>query len=146
MERGETLTVAAEYRSPTGGADTNFETTWFLKEADFVGVVSGKEYDKFKATGLTPDKSTLVNAPIVKEFPYTLECKLVREINLGSHTMFIGEIVGMVADSEVLNPKQLPDIEKVRPMLWGSFGSTAYYTIGSKLGDSFSVGNVLKQK
>jgi len=37
--------------------------------------------------------------------------------------MFIGEIIGMVADSEVLNPNQLPDIEKVRPMLWGSFGS-----------------------
>jgi hypothetical protein len=60
--------------------------------------------------------------------------------------MFIGEIVGMFADSEVLNPKQLPDIEKVRPILWGSFGSMSYYNIGNKLGDSFSVGNELKQK
>jgi flavin reductase (DIM6/NTAB) family NADH-FMN oxidoreductase RutF len=124
----------------------NIPSEKYLKEADLVGMVSGKEYDKFKMTGLTPDKSKLVNSPIVKEFPYSLECKLVREINLGSHTMFIGEIVGMVADSEVLNPKQLPDIEKVRPMLWGSFGSMAYYNIGSKLGDSFSVGNELKQK
>ena len=62
------------------------------------------------------------------------------------HTMFIGEIVGMVADSEVLNAKQLPDMEKVRPMVWGSFGSMAYYNIGNKLGDSFSVGNEIKQK
>jgi hypothetical protein len=59
--------------------------------------------------------------------------------------MFIGKIVGMVADSEVLNPNQLPDIEKVRPMLWGSFGSMAYYTIGDKLGDAFSVGNELQR-
>ena len=124
----------------------NIPSEKHFKEADFVGIVSGKEYDKFKKTGLTPERSKLVNAPIVKEFPYTLECKLVREINLGSHTMFIGEIVGMVADSEVLNSKQLPDIEKVRPMIWGSFGSMGYYSIGYKLGDSFSVGNELKQK
>jgi flavin reductase (DIM6/NTAB) family NADH-FMN oxidoreductase RutF len=129
----------------TGSFTVNIPSEKYLRESDFVGIVSGKEYDKFKETGLTPEKSILVNAPIVKEFPYTLECKLVREINLGSHTMFIGEIVGMVADSEVLNPKQLPDIEKVRPMLWGSFGSMAYYNIGDKLGDAFSVGNELKQ-
>jgi len=130
----------------TGAFTVNIPSEKFLKEADFVGIVSGREYDKFKETGLTPEKSNLVNAPIVKEFPYTLECKLVREVNLGSHTMFIGEIVGMVADSEILNPQQLPDIEKVRPMLWGSFGSKAYYNIGDKLGDAFSVGNALKQK
>lgn len=130
----------------TGAFTVNIPSEKYLKEADFVGLVSGKEYDKFKATGLTPEKSALVNAPVVKEFPYALECKLVREIDLGSHTMFIGEIVGMIADSEVLNPKQLPDIEKVRPMMWGSFGSMAYYNIGNKLGDAFSVGNELKQK
>jgi flavin reductase (DIM6/NTAB) family NADH-FMN oxidoreductase RutF len=129
-----------------GAFTVNIPSEKYLKEADFVGMVSGRESDKFKETGLTPERSKLVNAPIVKEFPYSLECKLIRQVNLGSHTMFIGEIVGMVADNEVLNPKQLPDIEKVRPMLWGSFGSMAYYNIGNKLGDSFSVGNGLKQK
>jgi len=124
----------------------NIPSEKYFKEADFVGMVSGRENDKFKETGLTPEKSKLVNAPVVKEFPYSLECKLIRQVNLGSHTMFIGEIAGMMADSEVLNPKQLPDIEKVRPLLWGSFGSMAYYNIGNKLGDSFSVGNELKQK
>ena len=124
----------------------NIPSEKYFKEADFVGMVSGRENDKFKETGLTPEKSKLVNAPVVKEFPYSLECKLIRQVNLGSHTMFIGEIAGMMADSEVLNPKELPDIEKVRPLLWGSFGSMAYYNIGNKLGDSFSVGNELKQK
>jgi len=51
----------------------------------------------------------------------------------------------MVADSEVLSPNQLPDIEKVRPMLFGSFGSMAYYSIGDRLGDAFSVGNELRR-
>ena len=123
----------------------NIPSEKYLKEADFVGMVSGRECDKFKETRLTPEKSKLVSAPIVKEFPYALECKLVRQVDLGLHTMFIGEIVGMVADSEVLNPNQLPDIEKVRPMLFGSFGSVAYYSIGGKLGGAFSVGKELQR-
>jgi flavin reductase (DIM6/NTAB) family NADH-FMN oxidoreductase RutF len=117
----------------------------YLKEADFVGLVSGRECDKFKETHLTPGKSKLVDAPFVEEFPYALECNLVREVELGLHTMFIGEIVGMVADSEVLSPRQLPDIEKVRPMLWGSFGNMAYYGVGDKLGAAFSAGNQLQR-
>ena len=123
----------------------NFPSEKHVREADFLGIVSGREHDKFKETRLTPEKSKLVNAPIVREFPYALECKLVRQVELGLHTMFIGEIVGMVADSEVLNPNQFPDIEKVRPMLWGSFGSLAYYGIGDKLGDTFSVGKELQR-
>ena len=127
-----------------GAFTVNIPSEKYFKEADFVGLVSGREHDKFDETGLTPEKSTLVNAPVVKEFPYALECKLLRQVDLGLHTMFIGEIVGMVADGEVLGPHQVPDIEKVRPMLWGSFGSSAYYGIGAKLADAFSVGSELK--
>jgi flavin reductase (DIM6/NTAB) family NADH-FMN oxidoreductase RutF len=123
----------------------NIPSEKYLKEADYVGMVSGKTCDKFEETGLTPEKSERVNAPLVKEFPYALECRLIRQIELGLHTMFIGEIVGMVADSEVLNPNQLPDIEKVRPMLFGSFGSMAYYGIGDRLGGAFSVGKDLRR-
>lgn len=124
----------------------NIPSEKYLKEADFVGMISGRECDKFGETRLTPQKSSLVNAPIVQEFPYALECSLVRQVALGLHTMFIGEIVGMVADGEILSPNRLPDIEKVRPMLWGSFGSMAYYGIGDKLGNAFSAGNELRRK
>jgi len=119
----------------------NIPTEQYDKETDFIGMVSGREYDKFSATHFTPIKSKKVNAPIVGEFPVALECKLVRTVELGSHTMFIGEIVGIAANDDSLNKYQLPDIEKVRPLLWGSFGSMAYYGIGAKLGDAFSVGN-----
>ncbi len=121
----------------------NIPSEKYFKEADFVGMVSGRGCDKFMETRLTPEKSKLINAPIVKEFPYTLECNLIRQVDLGMHTMFIAKIVGIVADSEVLSPNQLPNIEKVRPMLFGSFGSMAYYGIGNKLGDAFSVGKEL---
>jgi flavin reductase (DIM6/NTAB) family NADH-FMN oxidoreductase RutF len=123
----------------------NIPSEKYLREADYVGLISGRDFDKFKETKLTAVKSKLVNAPIVNEFPYALECKLVRQVDLGTHTMFIGEIVGMVADSDILNTNQLPDIEKVRPMLFGSFGNMAYYNVGDKLGDAFSIGKELLQ-
>jgi flavin reductase (DIM6/NTAB) family NADH-FMN oxidoreductase RutF len=127
----------------SGAFTVNIPSEKYFKEADFVGMVSGRDHDKFMKTKLTSEKSKLVNAPIVKEFPYSLECNLVKEVDLGRHTMFIGEIVGLVADSTVLSLNQLPDIEKVRPMLWGSFGNMAYFGIGSKLGNAFSAGNEL---
>jgi flavin reductase (DIM6/NTAB) family NADH-FMN oxidoreductase RutF len=125
----------------TGAFTVNIPSERFFREADFAGIVSGREFDKFKETHLTPEKSKLVNAPLVKEFPYSLECRLVREFELGSHTLFIGEIAAISADSEVLSPNQFPDIEKVRPMIWGSFGNMAYFGIGNKLGNAFSAGN-----
>lgn len=123
----------------------NIPSEKYIKEADYVGIVSGKDCDKFIETQLTPEKSKHVNAPIVKEFPYALECRLIKQVELGLHTMFIGEIIGMIADSEVLNSDQLPDIEKVRPMLFGSFGNMSYYSVGEKLGEAFSIGNKLRQ-
>jgi flavin reductase (DIM6/NTAB) family NADH-FMN oxidoreductase RutF len=122
----------------------NIPSEKYLKEADFAGLVSGREHDKFKESGLTPEKSKLVNAPIVLEFPYALECKLIRQVELGLHTMFIGEIVGMVAESEMLSDNQLPDIEKVHPIVFGSFGTRAYYGIGARLGTAFAVGKELQ--
>jgi flavin reductase (DIM6/NTAB) family NADH-FMN oxidoreductase RutF len=130
----------------TGAFTVNIPSEKYLRESDFAGLVSGRDYDKFKETRLTPEKSKLVNAPFIKEFPYALECKLIKQVDIGSHTMFIGEILGMIADSEVLNSNQIPDIEKVRPMLFGSFGSMAYYNVGNKLGDAFSIGKELLQK
>lgn len=118
----------------------NIPSRKYFKEADYVGLVSGKEHDKFQETGLTPILSDLVDAPTIKEFPYALECKLIKQIECGSHTIFVGEIIGIVADSEAISSNQLPDIEKVQPMLFGSFGSMAYYAIGDKLGNAFSIG------
>ena len=116
-----------------------------LWELDHCGSVSGSDVDKFAACGFTAVPASRVGSPMIEECPINIECAVRQVIELGLHTMFIGEIVGMVADSEVLSPRQLPDIEKVRPMLFGSFGSMAYYGIGAKLGAAFSVGNQLQR-
>jgi len=109
------------------------------KEADYFGLASGKKVDKFSATGLTPVKSDLVDAPYVKEFPLIIECKVIRTVKIGLHTEFIGEIVDVKADSLVLNKKNLPDIKKVNPIIWNPAGMT-YHTVGKPTGKAFSIG------
>jgi flavin reductase (DIM6/NTAB) family NADH-FMN oxidoreductase RutF len=108
--------------------------------ADYAGIYSGHNHDKFKETGLTPVQSEKVKAPITLEFPYTLECNLMQHHKLGLHTIFIGEIVGIQADEEILGGKGLPDIEKVEAILYGGFGSNNYYAVGKPLGKAFSIG------
>jgi flavin reductase (DIM6/NTAB) family NADH-FMN oxidoreductase RutF len=111
----------------------------YAKEADYFGITSGKTVDKFSATGLTPVKSDLVDAPYVKEFPLIIECKVVQIIEIGLHTEFIGEIVDVKADSCVLNEKNLPDIEKVKPIIWNPAEMT-YHKVGKSIGQAFSIG------
>jgi flavin reductase (DIM6/NTAB) family NADH-FMN oxidoreductase RutF len=108
--------------------------------ADYLGIVSGRDHDKFRDTGLTPLKSEKVNAPIVAELPFSLECRLFQHHKLGLHTLFIGEIAGIMADEDVLGPDGLPDIEKTRAILWGGLGSNNYFAVGEKLGKAFSIG------
>jgi flavin reductase (DIM6/NTAB) family NADH-FMN oxidoreductase RutF len=107
-----------------------------LKEADYIGIVSGRDTDKFKDTGLTPVKSNMVDAPYVEEFPLVIECKVVHIEKLGLHTMFVGEIVGIKADEDALT-KGRPDMQKVKPILFGSTDS-GYHSVGVRLADAFT--------
>lgn len=129
----------------SGSFTVNIPSEKYLTEADYAGIVSGRNCNKFEDCGLTPEKSERVNAPLVKEFPYALECKLIKTVELGLHTMFIGEIAGLLADKDILNLNRLPDIEKVRPMMYSS-GNSAYYNVGSKLGKAFSVGEEIEKR
>ncbi len=113
-----------------------------VKEADYAGIASGREADKFAKTGLTAVKSDLVDAPYIKEFPLILECKLLKTVELGLHTQFIGEIVDVKADEEVLNERNYPVMAKVKPILFGT-GDRKYHGIGPLLGDAYSVGKTL---
>jgi flavin reductase (DIM6/NTAB) family NADH-FMN oxidoreductase RutF len=120
----------------------NIPSEPFLSEVAYVGRVSGRDVDKFAQTGLTPVKSTLVDAPYVKEFPMVIECKLKQTVELGSHTMFIGEIMDVKADRSVLREEGAPDMEKLKPFVY-SPGSSKFYGIGKSLGD---VSDLAKEK
>jgi len=109
------------------------------READYFGLVTGRDTDKFSATGLTPVRSDLVDAPYLNEFPLILECRVIHSYEIGSHTQFIGEIVDVKAEESVLGEKGLPVIEKVKPLVF-SAGRRAYYKVGDYIGDAFSIG------
>jgi flavin reductase (DIM6/NTAB) family NADH-FMN oxidoreductase RutF len=125
----------------------NVPSEVYLREVDYCGIsaFSGRHTDKFAATGLTAVPSELVNAPYVKEFPLVVECRLIHTLDLGRHTHFVGEIVDVKADEEVLDDNGVPDIAKVRPFVYAPEAQT-YHAIGGYLGRAFSVGKGLPGK
>lgn len=121
----------------------NIPSEKYAVEADYFGIVSGKNKDKFKSAGLTPVRSQLVNAPYIGEFPLILECKLLHTFEIGLHTQFIGEILDVKADASVLNDNGMPDIEKVKPVIFSpTLGK--YHGIGGYIGDAFAIGKNIK--
>ena len=112
----------------------------YVQEADFFGIASGRDMDKFSISGLTPVSSDLVDAPYVGEFPIVLECKLVHFYEIGLHTHFVGEILDVKADESVVDEtKQLPNIEKIRPIIFGPEIRT-YHGVGERIGNAFDAG------
>jgi flavin reductase (DIM6/NTAB) family NADH-FMN oxidoreductase RutF len=109
----------------------------YAQAADYFGLVSGRDADKFAVAGLTAARSECVDAPYVQEFPVVLECSLRHSIVLGSHTQFVGEIVDIkVEDSVLMEPSGQPDPEKV-----GAFVlMEGYRLVGTYLGSAFSIG------
>ena len=117
----------------------------FVREADYFGIATGRTEDKFLIAGLTPEKSELVNAPYVKEFPLCLECKLLHTLEIGLHTQFIGEILDVKAEENVLGDDGKPSIEKVKPLIF-SPDNTSYYGLGPHLGKAFSIGKEIRTR
>lgn len=85
-----------------------------LKATDFCGTHSGEDTDKFAEMNLTPVTGERCGAPMIEECPINLECVVRQELELGSHSLFIGEIVATHIDSEYLNEKGQPDVEKMK--------------------------------
>ena len=113
-----------------------------VKEADYFGIATGRTEDKFATTGLTPVRSELVNAPYVDEFPLALECRLIHTLEIGLHTLFVGEILDVKVEEWALGSNGFPDIEKVKPFLYAP-GDGTYHAVGRFLGKAFSIGKSL---
>lgn len=122
----------------------NVPSTRYVKEVDFFGMASGRSVDKFEATGLTPVRSTQVDAPYIKEFPMVLECKLVHDFELGLHTQFVGEVVDVKVDEEALDSNGLPDMQRIDPVLFAP-EARGYYGVGALLGLGFSIGKAFQK-
>jgi flavin reductase (DIM6/NTAB) family NADH-FMN oxidoreductase RutF len=110
-----------------------------VAETDYYGIASGKKTDKFADTGFTAVKSDHVDAPYIEEFPLVLECKIGHTLEVGLHTMFIGEIVNVRADESILGENGLPDLVKLAPFLY-STANRSYYGTGEKISEAYNIG------
>ncbi|HWR41073.1 MAG TPA: flavin reductase family protein [Patescibacteria group bacterium] len=122
----------------------NIPSATYAAEVDYAGIVSGKLVDKFAVTGLTPVRSQLVDAPYVSEFPLILECRLINTLEVGSHTLFIGEIADVKAEERVLDDQGALVVDKVNPLSY-SPPDRAYYELGENVGKAFSIGMQFKK-
>ena len=116
-----------------------------VKEADYLGIASGRDADKLAEVGLTATRSDLVDAPYVAEFPVVLECKVVNVNELGLHTQFVGQILDVKIEEDCLDADGKPSAELIRPFSWAPIDNH-YYALGKKLGRGFTVGRTFVTK
>ena len=110
----------------------NLTTEDMAFATDWCGVRSGRDYDKFEEMKLTPGKATIESAPIVEESPLNIECRVKEIISLGSHDMFIAEVVNVRADERYLNPQTGKfELSESHPLV---YLHGAYYGLGKKIG------------
>lgn len=110
----------------------NLTTERMAFATDWCGVRSGRDHDKFKEMKLTPGKATVVSAPVIEESPLCIECRVKETLSLGSHEMFIAEVVNVRADDRYLDPVTGKfDLAAARPLV---YVHGEYFGLGNLLG------------
>ena len=110
----------------------NLTTKSMAFATDWCGVRSGKDYNKFEEMKLTPGKAKIVSAPIIEESPLCIECRVKEIISLGSHDMFIADVVNVKADDKYLNAETGKfELSEANPLVYVHGG---YFELGPKIG------------
>lgn len=109
----------------------NLTNEELAKVTDICGVKSGKNEDKFLLNNLTKEKASLVKCPIIKESPVNIECKVKEIKELGSHDMFIAEIVSVNVDEKYIDDTGRLDMERCKLI---AYSHGQYYKLGEKIG------------
>ena len=115
----------------TGEFVVNLTTEELVRAVDFCGVKSGRDTDKWKETGLTPEKASVVNVPLVRQSPVNLECRVLRVDELGSHHMFIAQVVAVDVDEKYMDEKDQFHLSAAKPL---AYSHGRYYGLGERLG------------
>lgn len=115
----------------TGEFVINLTTKDLAYATDWCGVKTGAKVDKFKEMKLTKEKANFVNCPMIKESPVSVECKVKEIRELGSHHMFLAEILGINADEKYINENGAFDISKCDLI---AYSNGNYYSLGKKIG------------
>jgi flavin reductase (DIM6/NTAB) family NADH-FMN oxidoreductase RutF len=103
-----------------------------LPAVDLCGMVSGWKGDKFELAGLHREPGSITEAPLVAECPINIECEVNNAIELGSHTLFVGEVLAVHVDRDVLNEKGDVDVRRMRPFV---LNQREYWNMGDRIGE-----------
>lgn len=116
----------------------NLTTEMMARATDWVGVRSGRDYDKWKETGLTTVKGVKVGCPYIEQSPLAIECRVKQIVSLGSHDMFLADVVNVIAEESLIDSETGAfDLGKAGLI---SYSHGAYYSQGPKIGKfGFSV-------
>ena len=121
----------------TGCFVINLTTKKLARATDYCGVRSGRNEDKWKTAGLTPEPADFVKAPLIKECPVNIECQVAGQIELGSHTMFIGKVLAVHVDEAYMDKNGRFDLAASGLM---AYAHGEYLELGKRIGTfGFSV-------
>ncbi len=122
----------------------NITPASLVKKADYCGIYTGKKVDKFKECGLTKSEASKIGCPIIEECPLSLECVVTDITDLGSHHMFIADIVAIDVDESLIGADGKLRLDKAG---LAAFAHGDYFEIGKKIGNfGFSVRKTKKKK
>lgn len=129
----------------SGTFTVNVPDTSMAAQVDFCGTTNGRTTDKFASTGLTLVPSALVEAPIIEQCPFNLECRVTQESVVGSYVVVLGEVVEAHADERILTEPDgsLVDVGALDPLVYIA-GSREYRGIGPKLADAYTLGALIE--
>jgi flavin reductase (DIM6/NTAB) family NADH-FMN oxidoreductase RutF len=129
----------------TGEFVINITTRDLAYATDWCGVKSGRNHRKFEEMNLTPGAASVVKAPTIEEAPINIECRVTQVIPLGTHDMFMAEVVNVKADDKYIDPKTGAfDLSKADPI---AYSHGQYFTLGKNLGKfGFSVEKKKKKR
>jgi flavin reductase (DIM6/NTAB) family NADH-FMN oxidoreductase RutF len=109
----------------------NLPRTDQVSVVDYCGQVSGRHVDKWAACGLTPVPASKVRPPIIAECPVALECRVIHRLALGSHDLFVGQVLAVQVDESVLTAQGHVDYERAQPL---AYAGGYYWRVGEFLG------------
>ncbi len=110
----------------------NFPTADMVDVVDFCGTRSGRDVGKFAETGLTPEPALHVKPPLIKECPVNLECKVMGVVSLGSHDLFVGDVLVMHAEEEILLNSDSGTVDPSKGLI---FAMNGYWSFGRRIED-----------
>ena len=116
----------------TGEFVINLTTKRLARATDWCGIRSGRDYDKFSQMGLTASPAAVVAAPVVEESPVAIECRVKQIVPLGSHDMFVADVVNVLVDEEYIDPESgRLDLQRAEPI---TYCHGEYFSLGEVIG------------